>query len=712
MFYYSQKPKINKNITNDSSNDEFSLSNDKKKKKLTNKKMEKNKISRNNNNLNNHDLSNGEKYDSNNNSLPDSNSSLFRNNIYLTSYKIYGQKKYKYKDKFKTKTKLKLPKNLFGILSNDKEIKINEYRFKDKMNLINKQNIGTKQQTISGINLSKFNKKIRHIKTLNINQINIRNNINLPFLVPKSPITDRKSIMDYFQKYNNNNIKILNKIDRTNQMDDLTKIQRTSTYDDHNVRKKSNIISKKLLKRCKLHIKNNKFLALLNFGIKPKNKSLTKMQKEKVLKFGIKYINNKINSLKKDIPNKIRENGKVSDDGKKTQEVKKIQEYNDVVMFTKIMMKNNLSLNNKVLLYSMNYTGIIGKDIISYLEKKYFDIPLNKYFSLFSLYLPNEVSREYKFKKTLIRHQSIDYTGRDNIKYRRMKSKKTDMRLVGKFERGNQLFMQMNWKKKNIPELESHDKKYIYSYFFQKDKYLLETNDIYYFHFLGILRKNLNEVENQELLLEEFKHSFLRNKEISLLNNRSNRFKRNSVFVKNNNELNSNLYLEGKIPLSKILLKHPSINIENLSNKKTLLEYNLLFNTPKEDYYKIKKSSKMKRLSTQIYNSIKLKSNSKDVNGFKFDFIDSQLDDNKNPIIKMLKKNNIDQLANYIKNGNFESFKTLYRKSNCGPDELDSNGNSLLSIGVKSSNFQIINFLLNENANPNIEDVRLFYIII
>ena len=120
----------------------------------------------------------------------------------------------------------------------------------------------------------------------------------------------------------------------------------------------------------------------------------------------------------------------------------------------------------------------------------------------------------------------------------------------------------------------------------------------------------------------------------------------------------------------------------------------------------------MKRLSTQIYNSIKLKSNSKDVNGFKFDFIDSQLDDNKNPIIKMLKKNNIDQLANYIKNGNFESFKTLYRKSNCGPDELDSNGNSLLSIGVKSSNFQIVNFLLNENANPNIEDVRLFYIII
>ena len=162
MFYYSQKPKINKNITNDSSNDEFSLSNDNKKKKLTNKKMEKNKISRNNNNLNNHDLSNGEKYDSNNNSLPDSNSSLFRNNIYLTSYKIYGQKKYKYKDKFKTKTKLKLPKNLFGILSNDKEIKINEYRFKDKMNLINKQNIKTKQQTLSGINLSKFNKKIRH----------------------------------------------------------------------------------------------------------------------------------------------------------------------------------------------------------------------------------------------------------------------------------------------------------------------------------------------------------------------------------------------------------------------------------------------------------------------------------------------------------------------------------------------------------------------
>ena len=79
-------------------------------------------------------------------------------------------------------------------------------------------------------------------------------------------------------------------------------------------------------------------------------------------------------------------------------------------------------------------------------------------------------------------------------------------------------------------------------------------------------------------------------------------------------------------------------------------------------------------------------------------------------------KGNINSLTSSIKDCNYDSFVKFYRSCNCGPNAMDKDGNSLLSLSVKSSCKEIVNFLLNEKANPNLQNVRkllynkIFYI--
>lgn len=69
-------------------------------------------------------------------------------------------------------------------------------------------------------------------------------------------------------------------------------------------------------------------------------------------------------------------------------------------------------------------------------------------------------------------------------------------------------------------------------------------------------------------------------------------------------------------------------------------------------------------------------------------------------------KGNINSLTSSIKDCNYDSFVKFYRLCNCGPNAIDKDGNSLLSLAVKSSCLPIVNFLLNEKANPNLQNVR------
>ena len=653
-------------------------------------------------------MSNGEKYDYSN-----SNSSFFKKNLYLTSHKFYNNK---IKHILKTKTKLK-PQKLIHIFDNNKEIKIKPYNYKEKINLINKGDYQT-SQTLTKVNFSKFNKKIRHINTLNINQINIKNNINLPFLVPKSPITDRKSILEYFNKNQfNNNIKVINK-DIAGKNHKLSNIQRTQTYNDNNVRRKTNIISKKLLKRCKLFDKKDKFLALINLGIRQKNKFYKKQQKERVLKAGIKFINDKINYWKQDdIIKNGQENQQLLIDSKKERKYKN-QEYNNIVLFTKILIKNISSINHIFLSYSISHKDVIEKSIISYLGRNFFDIPISRYFSLFSVFINNDNLRGTKFKKSLVRHQSVDLSFKKIFNFKKMKSRQID-----KGKGLNLQFLQNN--KDDILNLNNYDKQFIYFYFLEKYKDISGTYDNCKFNFLKILRKDLNDTENQKLLLEEFKHSFLRNTDCSLLNGISKKtmIKRDSLAKTNSlkceNNFHSNLSLLNDASFSKNKSNYSTLKTENLSIKNTLLEYNLLFYSNKDDYYIIKKSSEKKIKSPQEKNINKTNNKKNQLKYFMPDLQVNSINKNKHlhkePDFKTkhnsLSKENLEKLLESIKKGNFVEFKKLYQIFKCSPDTLDSNGNSLLSIGVKSSCFQIVKFLLDEKANPNIQDVRLILLI-
>ena len=58
--------------------------------------------------------------------------------------------------------------------------------------------------------------------------------------------------------------------------------------------------------------------------------------------------------------------------------------------------------------------------------------------------------------------------------------------------------------------------------------------------------------------------------------------------------------------------------------------------------------------------------------------------------------------AGIISIKDYDSFVKFYRICNYGPNAIDKNGYSLLSFAVKSSCLEIVSFLFDEKANPNL----------
>ena len=73
-------------------------------------------------------------------------------------------------------------------------------------------------------------------------------------------------------------------------------------------------------------------------------------------------------------------------------------------------------------------------------------------------------------------------------------------------------------------------------------------------------------------------------------------------------------------------------------------------------------------------------------------------------------KDELEKLIYSIKDLNFPLFKRIFEQYSIGPNLNDEKGNSLLSLAVQSNCFQIVNFLLNSGADPNISNVRLLFI--
>ena len=86
---------------------------------------------------------------------------------------------------------------------------------------------------------------------------------------------------------------------------------------------------------------------------------------------------------------------------------------------------------------------------------------------------------------------------------------------------------------------------------------------------------------------------------------------------------------------------------------------------------------------------------------------------NKNNMIyrvNQLKSEKINSLENiekcffYVKDRNFQGFKMVFESEKLHPDICDENGNSLLCLAVQGNCFQIVDYLLNLGANPNLKN--------
>ena len=212
--------------------------------------------------------------------------------------------------------------------------------------------------------------------------------------------------------------------------------------------------------------------------------------------------------------------------------------------------------------------------------------------------------------------------------------------------------------------------------------------------------------------------------------------KKNSII--NNNVINKGLNLKdskkNKSPLFKNKfffrneIKRSTNKLDKKKKKKSVLEYNLLFDPSLTGYNnlitdadadvafesntqktiinkrKIKEIQKIrnKQLTSLLISSGGMKTD-KNIIVMKTLDIKNQYN-HKN-------KGNIKSLTSSIKDCNYDSFVKFYRNCKCGPNAKDKDGNSLLSLAVKSSCLEIVNFLLEEKANPNLQNVSKYIFI-
>ena len=177
-------------------------------------------------------------------------------------------------------------------------------------------------------------------------------------------------------------------------------------------------------------------------------------------------------------------------------------------------------------------------------------------------------------------------------------------------------------------------------------------------------------------------------------------------------------------------IKNLNTKVQNTSSKKkSVLEYNLLFDPSLTGYNNLiydpevtKDPNKIKDTNRNVITKSDLKELQKLKNKQLTSFINSSggMKTDKNIyVMKTLdlknqynhkNKGNINSLISSIKDCNFDSFVKFYRTCNCGPNAIDKDGNSLLSLAVRSSCPEIVNFLLDEKANPNLQNVIIYFL--
>ncbi len=554
----------------------------------------------------------------------------------------------------------------------------------------------------------------------NINNINsIKENL---YFIPKESLGKGNYFFFKQNKYiNNNALKKFSKFYR----------KQTFNIDD----RENNDFNKLLEKNKSFNINKNNFMKKLKKELKLEHPTelikdwVTDKKKELELS-SLSFIKNKINIWTCRITNNLLEDDQNIIFNGEESKYNIIKEQKYIRRIVKEYLKRITSPNDISRFYFSYHKGLLENNILIYIKKNFFEISLPSY-----LFVNNNKKLTLnKNKKTLLRQKTIGHRNKRNSNQIIKISPKRGRRLscVDKLRTRNENLINNDI---NIvdPSEDIKKKKYIL-YFYNLDIDLdnnnnnLENNEK--FSFLGILRNNLNNPKNQELLINNFynryyngtaksNHIFFNNKKNSI-NNIINKGTNDSLKSNKISFFKNNFFSRNEIMCS-------SNKLDDINVKKSLLEYNLLFDPSLTGYNNMVTDTDIifePKIERTIINKKKrkeiIKLKNRQINSLLFSSGGMKTD--KNIIVMKtldLKnkynykhKGNINSLTSSIKDCNYESFVKYYRLCNCGPNAIDNDGYSLLSLAVKSSCLEIVSFLLDEKANPNLQNVIIYYIIL
>ena len=499
-------------------------------------------------------------------------------------------------------------------------------------------------------------------------------------------------------------------------------------------------ISSKLLNRNL--IKYNKLLKKLRNGLKEfdkkydiYNNKINFMSEESIQCKS--FIENKINKWvlksQKDIQI-FRGEGKLEFNRKDNKKyLKKERKFIHIILMN--FIKRISSPIQISYLYLDYHKGVIEKGILRHIEEKFFDISLpNCLFDNKNLNLYFYENPKKNLNKQLRRQKTIDSKKMGLL--HRQESNNNSIKI---FEKNNKVSRRLSTiihekkdsnRNKYINHEEIQKKSLIYCYLDinlcdEAEAKKIDKND----SFLELLKSNSFNNDNQNKLRNndiKRKHSLFNKKSSIKNNNNINLNKAIDIFKTNRKSfLRNNFFHRNEI-------KNSNIKVNNTSSKKkSVLEYNLLFDPSLTGYNNLVNDPEVTKDPKKIQDTdpdrnVITKSDLKEIQKLKNKQITSFLNssggmktDKNIYIMKTLdlknqynheNKGNINSLISSIKDCNFDSFVKFYRTCNCGPNAIDKDGNSLLSLAVRSSCPEIVNFLLDEKANPNLQNVIIYFL--
>ena len=600
------------------------------------------------------------------------------------------------------------------------------------------------------------------LKLLNLNRTE-QTNVQLPILrFQNLPITERQSEPNYSELYKNifqsvnvkdSKIKTFEKENTLTKKESkiikkprmITKFHRKQTM-NFDLNFNTNLISKKLLKKCKLNVKNNRFLKKLKGQIKDmekkenRKKSILKDEEEtcklfiecKVNDWMLEYPLKEVFSDDKNLEFNEKDNKRYN---------KKEPKYIHIIVID--FIKRISSPINISLLYLNNHKGLIEKDILRYIRERFFDIIMpsclfeNNTNELFLYKLPKKKYKNLLFRQKTSDNKKVQSKSKITNSINKNCDKIRETRRLSTIEqRRNESFI-VNF----IPPLDEEETKHI-NYFYYLDMDIdghnhnehneednKNTNNDQ-FSFLSILKEDLDKIEVQELLKNKFINLYMmknggQSEHVLYNKKKSLRNISNKCLVTSTKNGKKSLFKNNFFSRNEV--KYSKYKMETTKKKKSLLEYNLLFDPNLNGYNNLIADGKIATDQNEA-NAIIEKEKLKEIQRFKNNQLTSLLissggmkTDKNIYVMKTLdlknqynhkNKGNINSLTSSIKDCNYDSFVKFYRACNCGPNAIDKDGNSLLSLAVKSSCLEIVNFLLDEKANPNLQNVSIYIYII